>query len=140
MKQIVFYSIKNINNVFCNLVSEMLKKKIIFINSSMGRGKTKLVSKMISLLGGKKSEVKSPSYNLKNVYKTNYFYIFHYDLHRIRSVEEILSEEKKKVTKESIIIFEWGDNIEINIKEKYLKININLCKNFNIREILIFIK
>ena len=140
MKKIVFYSIKNIRSVFCNSINEILKTKIIFLHSEMGRGKTEFVNNIISLLGGKKNKVNSPSYNLKNIYKTNYFYILHYDLHNINSITEIFLKKEEKNRNKSIIIFEWGETIEKNIIKRYIKMNINLCKNSNMREILLSIK
>lgn len=140
MKKIVFYSIKNIRSVFCNSINEILKTRVMFLHSKMGRGKTEVVNNIINLLGGKKNKVNSPSYKLKNIYKTNYFYILHYDLHNINSISEVFFKKEKKNKKKNIIIFEWGETIEKNIAKRYIKMNINLCKNSNTREILLSIK
>lgn len=112
----------------------------MFLHSKMGRGKTEVVNNIINLLGGKKNKVNSPSYKLKNIYKTNYFYILHYDLHNINSISEVFFKKEKKNKKKNIIIFEWGETIEKNIAKRYIKMNINLCKNSNTREILLSIK
>ena len=116
-----------------NLISKIISQKLengdcIFLIGEIGVGKTTLTRYLINNLqnqrGLKETEVLSPTFNLLYEYEIKNLKIMHYDLYRIKKVNEldhlgIFSENKKTVK-----IIEWPDLIKtplINKLEIYLE-------------------
>ena len=98
-------------------VSNKLKPgDILFLHGEMGVGKTTFVKYLINNFQlkfiGKSTEVTSPTFNIMNEYKINNFIIKHYDLYRLKYIEELndlnLFEENDK----SILLIEWPQIIK----------------------------
>ena len=137
-----------------NLISKSISKKLengdyIFLIGEIGVGKTTFTRFLINNLqnqnGLKETEVLSPTFNLLYEYEIKDLKIMHYDLYRIKKVNEldhlgIFSENEK-----TIKIIEWPDLIKTpltnkleiyleygeNDKERKMKINgVNKWKDF----------
>ena len=137
-----------------NLISKSISKKLengdcIFLIGEIGVGKTTFTRFLINNLqnqkGLKETEVLSPTFNLLYEYEIKDLKIMHYDLYRIKKVNEldhlgIFSENEKTVK-----IIEWPDLIKTpltnkleihleygeNDKERKMKINgVNKWKDF----------
>ena len=89
---------------------------IVFLYGEMGVGKTTFIRYLINQFQKDNNleltEVTSPTFNLLNEYQINDLKINHYDLFRLKSVEETknlnLLEDKSK----TITLIEWPEIIE----------------------------
>jgi tRNA threonylcarbamoyl adenosine modification protein YjeE len=104
-------------------LSEILKKgDVVFLYGEIGVGKTTFVRHLINNLQKKNNaritEVTSPTFNLVNQYEIQQLIIEHYDLFRIKKINEIsnigLLENMEKV----ITLIEWPEKIQKVIKNK----------------------
>ena len=73
--------------------SKILKKgDVVFFHGEIGVGKTTFIRHLINELQIKNylnlTEVTSPTFNLVNEYDVGIFIIQHYDLYRLKSVDE----------------------------------------------------
>ena len=110
-----------------NQISKSISKKLengdcIFLIGEIGVGKTTFTRFLINNLqnqkGIKETEVLSPTFNLLYEYEIKDLKIMHYDLYRIRKVNEldhigIFSENEK-----TIKIIEWPDLIKTPLTNK----------------------
>ncbi|TNF23947.1 MAG: tRNA (adenosine(37)-N6)-threonylcarbamoyltransferase complex ATPase subunit type 1 TsaE [Bacteroidetes bacterium] len=62
--------------------------KIMIFSGPMGAGKTTLIKELCRTLGVA-DEVSSPTFSLVNEYESGIGPVYHFDLYRIRSVEEL---------------------------------------------------
>ena len=89
---------------------------IIFLYGEMGVGKTTFIKYLINSFQKKNklkiTEVTSPTFNLLNEYKINQIKINHYDLFRLKSVEEIKNLGLFENNKNLITLIEWPQIIE----------------------------
>ena len=129
-----------------NQISKTISKKLengdcIFLIGEIGVGKTTFTRYLINNLqnqkGLKETEVLSPTFNLLYEYEIKDMKIMHYDLYRIKKVNEldhlgILSENKK-----TIKIIEWPDLIK-TLSTNRLEIHLEYRKNENERKIKIY--
>ena len=120
-----------------NLISKIISQKLengdcIFLIGEIGVGKTTLTRYLINNLqnqkGLKETEVLSPTFNLLYEYEIKDLKIMHYDLYRIKKVDEldnlgIFSENQKTVK-----IIEWPDLIKTPLTNK-LEIYLEYRKN-----------
>ena len=83
----------------------------IFLYGEIGVGKTTfiryLINKFQKINKLEITEVTSPTFNLLNEYQINEFKINHYDLFRLKSVEEIKNLNLFDDSKNTINLIEW---------------------------------
>ncbi len=102
------------------LASTFLKKikpgSFIFLYGEIGVGKTTFIRYLINqfqkLNKLEITEVTSPTFNLLNEYQINDFKINHYDLFRLKSVEEIKNLDLFEDNKNIITFVEWPQMIK----------------------------
>ncbi len=102
------------------LATKLLKKikpgNVIFLYGEIGVGKTTFIRYLIN--GFQKinklqiTEVTSPTFNLLNEYQINEIRINHYDLFRLKSVEEIKNLDLFEDNTETVTLIEWPQIIE----------------------------
>ena len=89
---------------------------IIFLYGEMGVGKTTFVRYLINGLQKINkvaiTEITSPTFNLLNEYKIGQININHYDLFRIKSVEELKNLNLFEDISKTVTLIEWPQIIE----------------------------
>lgn len=100
------------------LQSENFKNQIFFLEAEMGSGKTTFIRKLIREFN---SEIKvtSPTFTGMHLYSGIEYDFYHYDLYQVglnlEEFEDILEDKKNK-----LIFFEWAENLDIKIKNRFL--------------------
>ncbi|HBN6702483.1 TPA: tRNA (adenosine(37)-N6)-threonylcarbamoyltransferase complex ATPase subunit type 1 TsaE [Elizabethkingia anophelis] len=69
-------------------IKQLLKHNILFLKGNLGAGKTTFTQKLVKSLGSN-DEVTSPTYSIVNEYESPEGKIFHFDLYRLRNLEEV---------------------------------------------------
>lgn len=121
----ITYNLDGIKEVATKLVNS-LSSKTLLIYGHMGVGKTTLIKAVVDVLGSK-DEVSSPTFSIVNEYVTADHLIYHFDLYRIKDIEELynLGIEEYLFTKNWIII-EWPEKIEQLISLPYNIVKLEL--------------
>ena len=102
------------------LANKILKKlkvgDVVFLYGEIGVGKTTFIKYLINGFQKKNklklTEVTSPTFNLLNEYKINQIKINHYDLFRLKSIEEIKNLGLFEDNKNLITLIEWPQIIK----------------------------
>lgn len=123
-----------------NFASEIRKliveQKNILFYGEMGAGKTTLIKGICAALGSS-NEISSPTYALVNEYEGDNYLIYHFDLFRLKSFEEVLDIGfEEYIDSDAICLIEWPEKIE-SLVEHGLKIEIDKI-GLNTRKISIF--
>ena len=96
--------------------SEIKPGDILFLYGEMGVGKTTFVKYLINdfqlKLNEQLTEVTSPTFNIMNEYKISDLIIKHYDLYRLKSLEELDNLNLFEKNDKSILIIEWPQIIK----------------------------
>lgn len=82
---------------------------VIALHGGLGAGKTTFVRALISALRGAETEVPSPTYTLVQSYDGPEFPIFHFDLYRIETPEDVF-ELGWEDTQAGLALIEWPDH------------------------------
>jgi tRNA threonylcarbamoyladenosine biosynthesis protein TsaE len=101
---------------------------IIFLRGSLGAGKTTLVRGILRGLGYKE-KVKSPTYNLVEVYKISKLYLYHFDFYRFENPAEW--EEagfRDYFNANSICMVEWPEKAGALLPPADLKFFIHIAE------------
>lgn len=112
---------KEVGFKIAQLVSE---KAIILFYGPMGAGKTHLIQNLVSAWGVE-NEVSSPTFSLVNEYEARFGEVYHFDLFRAESLDEIVDfgfTEYLDSGKPCLI--EWPEKVESLVDFPYFDIRI----------------
>ena len=71
-----------------NSILPKLQHNILLLNGNLGAGKTTFTQFLLKNLGST-DEISSPTYSIVNEYNTPKGKIYHFDLYRLKSIEEV---------------------------------------------------
>lgn len=98
--------------------------KFIALYGDLGVGKTAFVRGFTSKISPL-SRVKSPTFALVNEYKGAAMSVFHFDMYRIESEDELYSIGfYDYLERKGICLVEWSENIEDSLPDEYLRVEI----------------
>jgi len=109
--------IMNINGIkdtqrLAVLISKYIKvSDVILLKGDLGSGKTTFAQFFIKHLTDA-DNVSSPTFNVVNVYEKEDLIIWHYDLYRIKDLEEVYEIGIEESLSTAISIIEWPELIE----------------------------
>ncbi|MFT6220453.1 MAG: tRNA threonylcarbamoyladenosine biosynthesis protein TsaE [Rickettsiales bacterium] len=102
------------------------------LKGTLGAGKSFFCKHFVNFLLDKKTEILSPTFNLLYSYQTPKGTIHHFDLYRIKNIEELENIGFFECLKDGICLIEWPEIAEEFLKKNYTQINIKI-KNENDR-------
>lgn len=95
--------------IFGRKLAQMAKQGDVFaLFGTLGMGKSVLARAFIQSLTGAE-EVPSPTFTLVQSYDAPDFEIFHYDLYRIKSPEEIFEIGMEEAVYQGVSLIEWPE-------------------------------
>jgi tRNA threonylcarbamoyladenosine biosynthesis protein TsaE len=95
------------------LLAELVEPKdVITLKGELGMGKTEFARAFIRSFIGMDEEVPSPTFNLVHVYETSLAPIWHFDLYRLRHVDEIWELGLEEALADGITLIEWPERLE----------------------------
>lgn len=104
-------------------------RKIFLFYAEMGVGKTTFIKALSACLGSKDS-FSSPTYSLINEYSSPLGRIFHFDLYRLQSQQELYDLGiEEYLDSGAYCLVEWPEKIEQAIQEPHVKIKIENREN-----------
>lgn len=95
-----------------NIAKQTKKGDIILLNGDLGSGKTFFSNAFINYFNKIENrdveQITSPTFNIVKTYKTNNFTIYHFDLYRIKDIEEVYELDIEDAF-ENVSLIEWPD-------------------------------
>ena len=108
------FNIKNISdwqNVVDSILPE-LKHNILLLKGNLGAGKTTFTQFLLKNLDSE-DEVNSPSYSIVNEYNSPKGKIYHFDLYRLKNIEEVYDIGIEEYLDNAFLcIIEWPEVYE----------------------------
>ena len=112
---------------FAKVFSKLLKGgDIVYLKGDLGTGKTTFVKNVCRALGVK-DDIASPTFTIMREYKTKKCSIYHFDMYRIGSFDELSEfgfEEYIYNNTSDLVFIEWPDILEENIDVKHILVEI----------------
>jgi tRNA threonylcarbamoyladenosine biosynthesis protein TsaE len=102
----------------------LVKGSVLALYGQLGTGKTFFTQKLCKILGISEI-VSSPSYVLMNEYKAK-LPIFHLDLYRLTSLDEVLELGLEELFESGITIIEWPEVAEEMLPPNTIRIKFDL--------------
>lgn len=106
------------------MLSEGSLPRFVALYGDLGVGKTAFVRGFTSSIAPS-ARVKSPTFALVNEYKGERLSIFHFDMYRIESEDELYSIGfYDYADRRGICLVEWSENIEESLPDSYIRVEI----------------
>lgn len=122
----ITYELNDVDDVANQIISS-LNSKILLFYGSMGVGKTTLIKAIVKTLGSD-DEVSSPTFSIVNEYELNNDKIYHFDLYRIKDLEEAYNFGiEDYINSNHWIIIEWPEKIEEILADDIDIINLKIA-------------
>ena len=114
----------------CDYLKTIIEKeKIILFSGEMGAGKTTLIKEFCKSIGVK-DEVSSPTFSLVNEYESAIGPVYHFDLYRIHSEEELYDIGYEDYFFSGYLcLIEWPEMASGIIPEKHVMVNIRVVND-----------
>jgi tRNA threonylcarbamoyl adenosine modification protein YjeE len=108
-------------------IADKAKSGDIFgLVGTLGAGKSFFASNFINSLMDKKTEILSPTFNLLFSYQTNKFPIHHFDLYRLKNIDELENIGFFECLKDGVCLIEWPEIAEKFLLKNYTRIEIKI--------------
>lgn len=135
-RKIFIYNLDEISQA-AHFILKNLQSNIILFDGEMGSGKTTLIKEIVQQLGVSQNAY-SPTFSLVNEYETKDKTIFHFDLYRLKSLEEALDFgiEEYLYNSNTYNFIEWPEVIK-DILPKNIQIIRIIVKDYQTRELQI---
>lgn len=104
------------------IAAKLTGTEVIAFFGGLGMGKTTLTRSIAEALGSS-DDVSSPTFAIVNEYKAR-FNIYHFDMYRITSWEDLYSTGFFDYLDNGVLLIEWSENIENALPEGYIRIDI----------------
>ncbi|SCY02825.1 tRNA threonylcarbamoyladenosine biosynthesis protein TsaE [Nonlabens sp. Hel1_33_55] len=132
------YSLEEIDKAAAYVIASAKSDNLLF-DAPMGSGKTTLIAAICKQLGVTEN-ISSPTYNIVNQYQGNNYRIYHFDLYRIESIDELHDIGVEEYFDEkSLRLIEWPSLI-IPIISDYQHIKIDIIgkdlRSLNVNDVV----
>ena len=126
------YSTEETEKIAFDIARTLKGGELITLDGDLGAGKTAFVRGLAKGLGITDTVV-SPTFTIVNEYRHGKIPLFHFDVYRINSSDEMYDIGwDDYLNSEGIIVVEWAENIRDIITDGHIEINIT--KNLDISE------
>lgn len=127
-KEICLDNIEN-TKIFASIIAKHLSAgDVITFSGNLGSGKTSFIKYMINSLSLEKLEVTSPSFNLLHIYELNNLELWHFDLYRLKDIDEIYELGIEDAFIKGVSLIEWPQIIDTILPENRLDIKLSFAK------------
>ena len=98
---------------------------VICLEGDLGAGKTLFVKSLAGAIGVR-GEVTSPTFNLLNIYEGGRFPVYHFDLYRLESEDELeeIGFYEYSAVPDGLVLIEWADKFPEVLPEDYIRLKI----------------
>jgi tRNA threonylcarbamoyladenosine biosynthesis protein TsaE len=124
MQKILINSQDEMAALAAKIAASAKEGDIIGLKGTLGAGKSFFAKNFINALQEKPSEVLSPTFNLVYSYETKKGEIFHFDLYRLKSADELENIGFFDALQSGISLIEWPEIAEDFLGKNYSEIEI----------------
>lgn len=133
MKEYFTNSPETTEEIAKEFASTLKGDEVVALYGGLGMGKTTFVRGLCSYFGIN-SGVSSPTFAIVNEYNGD-IQIFHFDMYRINSWDDLYSTGFFDYLGQGLCIIEWSENIEAALPDNTVRIEFQQGENFTERTI-----
>lgn len=119
-----------------DFASKLNASSIVTFSGNLGSGKTFIIREIIRYFCGNDINVTSPTFNILQTYQAPDFTIYHFDLYRLKSINEVYELGIEEAFNNNLCLIEWADIIQ-DILPQHINVSIEIINN---QQRLIYLK
>lgn len=127
--QIILNSEEETKNFAKGFAQSLKQNNIVLLNGDLGAGKTFFCREIIKYFCGENTAITSPTFNILQIYKAPDFTIYHYDLYRLKSPDEIYELGFEEALNGNLLLIEWSEIIKYLLPSPIIEINLEVLDN-----------
>lgn len=108
------------------IAATLQPRDVLLLFGDLGTGKTALTRAMLQALDPSIGEVPSPTFTLVQTYDTPKGMIYHYDLYRLKSSDELDELGWDEALSDGIAIVEWPERLGARVPKRVKKVHLTL--------------
>ena len=113
MKEYISNSLDDTYLIASEIKKNLTNGDVVLLRGDLGAGKTQFVKKIVKAFGGNENIVTSPTFTLVNEYSLQKIKIYHFDLYRISSPNELYNIGiEEYFFSDAISFVEWPERAE----------------------------
>ena len=113
-------------NFAIKFATQIKKGSIVTFRGDLGSGKTFFCRHIIKCLCGTDTKVVSPTFNLLQIYQAKNFEIYHFDLYRLKHLEEIYELGIEEALAGHVCLIEWPSIIDNILPQDTISIEMSI--------------
>ncbi len=117
--------LRSLKKLAISFAEDIEGNAVFALYGNLGSGKTAFAKFFIRYFLN--TEVTSPTFNLVNLYKTEKFTIWHFDLYRLNNVDEVYNLGIEDAFNYGLVVIEWPEIIENILPNNTTRIMIRSC-------------
>jgi tRNA threonylcarbamoyladenosine biosynthesis protein TsaE len=126
MKEIVVNSKEEMANLAREIATQAKAGDMFCLEGTLGAGKSFFAKNFINFLQEKPTEVLSPTFNIVYNYETKKGEVFHFDLYRLKSSQELENIGFFDAINDGICLIEWSKIAQEFLPKTCKKITIEI--------------
>ncbi|MEG1426692.1 MAG: tRNA (adenosine(37)-N6)-threonylcarbamoyltransferase complex ATPase subunit type 1 TsaE [Oscillospiraceae bacterium] len=124
MRKFISNSEEETEAIACSFSASIRENDVVAYTGSMGMGKTAFTRGLVKGFGGD-DVVSSPTFALVNEYETPRFPVYHFDMYRVTTWENLYSTGFFDYLENgSVLLIEWSENIEGALPETAIHVEL----------------
>lgn len=127
-------SIAETANIAQKFASKLSGNEVVAFYGDLGAGKTTFIRALVESCGSE-DYVCSPTFAIMNEYQSAKFKIYHFDMYRISTLEDLETTGFFDFLGKGLVLIEWSENIEREIPNDAIKVIIEKTDKENERVI-----
>ncbi len=125
MKEILCPTPTDTQALAARLAAYLRDGDVIILVGGLGAGKTLFAGGLAGGLGVEEPVI-SPSYVLIRQYDSGFLPMFHVDVYRLDSLNELDDLDVFQLAREGVLVIEWGDAVATALPEDYLRVELEV--------------
>jgi tRNA threonylcarbamoyladenosine biosynthesis protein TsaE len=133
---ILTLDLKGVKELASKIAKALKPRDVLCLWGTLGAGKTEFARALIQSFMSSNVEVLSPTFTLVQTYDTANSTIWHYDLYRLKSSDEIIELGIEEAFSSGISVIEWPERLEEWLPRRRIDISLRIINEY-LREITI---
>ena len=121
---IISHSEEETAEVAQKLATKLRPGDVVLLRGELGAGKSIFARALIQALCGEETIVPSPTFTLVQTYEAPEFILWHFDLYRLNSVEEVYELGIEEALQRGVCLIEWPDRLGPHLPKTYREIEL----------------
>jgi tRNA threonylcarbamoyl adenosine modification protein YjeE len=109
------------------LAPRLRPRDVLLLEGDLGAGKTNFARALIRALTGEETDVPSPTFTLAQVYETQDFPLWHFDLYRLSRPEEVYEIGWEEALAGGVAVVEWPERLAALAPEAALTVRLDFA-------------